>query len=498
MNKKTIFNFISSLFCQLMILAFGLIVPKVLISNLGSEANGFLSTTNQIFAYISLVEAGLGTTLLNALYFPIHSKDFATVSALLTSADKRFKKTAFLYLIISILFGFLYPLLLKVDNLSYLDMCLSIIVYGIGGAANLFFSSAIIQYLVASGRGYVQQWVHLGVYVAASLLKIVAIVLTRNVIIVCLSYSSICLIGGLIYSLYFKTRCKPLVLNSKQHLDKPLKEQKYFLIHQISGAIFGSTDLLIISIFCSLNESSIYSVYALIFSSIQTITTAIFNSLQYILGDAYSQNIERYKKVHDMFDSIYLAVMFALLFVAYNLANGFVGVYMNGSDINYVDKWFPLLFVSAKLLSSCRAVCNNTHNVAHHARQNLPYTILESIINLVASLVLTCFIGVYGVLLGTIIALLFRTNQTIIYTNKNLLNRSPFATYKYIIIYTIVFIFSSILFQCVLAPSITSYLSFVIWGICLTLIILVIYITICLLVNKDVRNALVSKVFRFL
>ena len=39
-------------------------------------------------------------------------------------------------------------------------------------------------------------------------------------------------------------------------------------------------------------------------------------------------------------------------------------------------------------------------------------------------------IGIYGVLIGTIVALLYRTNDIIIYANWNILGRKPWKTYR--------------------------------------------------------------------
>ena len=56
--------------------------------------------------------------------------------------------------------------------------------------------------------------------------------------------------------------------------------------------------------------------------------------------------------------------------------------------------------------------------------------VLEAVINLSASILLVLKLGIYGVVLGTIVAFLWRTNDIILYANKHLLNRSSWCTYK--------------------------------------------------------------------
>ena len=55
---------------------------------------------------------------------------------------------------------------------------------------------------------------------------------------------------------------------------------------------------------------------------------------------------------------------------------------------------------------------------------------MESVINIVVSLACVFQFGIYGVLMGTIAALLYRTNDMIIYANKRVLGRSPWKTYR--------------------------------------------------------------------
>ena len=59
----------------------------------------------------------------------------------------------------------------------------------------------------------------------------------------------------------------------------------------------------------------------------------------------------------------------------------------------------------------------------------MAHGIIESIINIVVSLICVNKFGIYGVLCGTIVALLYRTNDMILYAAKKLLKRSPFKTY---------------------------------------------------------------------
>lgn len=468
-------------------LVFGIILPKITIMNLGSEANGFLSTVNEVFSYVALIEGGLGLALLNSLYEPIAKGNNDEISDVMTAARIRYRRVAFAYFTVSVIIAFLFPIFLK-TNLSYMEMVLTILMQGIGGAGTMYLSSSICQYLIAAGRNYVKEINHLACYVLTSISKIALIIFTKNIVVVTLIYTIFCLVEGSIYQYYFKKHFPEINLKSETPKYRNLSEQKYFLVHQISSVIFSATDLFVISIFCSLTESSIYAVYSLIFTAISTTMLSVFNSMKYILGAAYAEGLDKYTRVHDIFDTVYLAVMFSLYFTAFLLANGFVGLYTQGADVNYVDAYLPLLFALTKILSSCRNVCGNTHNIAHRAKQNMVPTVVEAVLNLGVSLVLVNFLGMYGVLIGTVVALLFRTNQTIIYTNRFILGRSSWYTYKNVIAFTTVAAIMYVLIQKIITIEFSGYIGFAKYLFIMFPIVFVIYMITAILISKNVRN----------
>ncbi|MBQ5851833.1 MAG: polysaccharide biosynthesis C-terminal domain-containing protein, partial [Lachnospiraceae bacterium] len=87
-------------------------------------------------------------------------------------------------------------------------------------------------------------------------------------------------------------------------------------------------------------------------------------------------------------------------------------------------------FIAVKLLSNGRSSSNMTINYAGHFKQTQYRSLLESAINIVVSLVCVWKFGIYGVLMGTIAALLYRTNDMILYANRKILGRNPWITYR--------------------------------------------------------------------
>lgn len=210
-----------------------------------------------------------------------------------------------------------------------------------------------------------------------------------------------------------------------------LKQSKYVIVHQVSGLIFNNTDVILLTAFCDLKVVSVYSLYSMIFSCVANAIDTICSSVEFVLGQTFNSDKKRFLQLQEVYETYYLGVSFAFFTIALLLFPSFIRLYTSGiKDINYVDPWLPYLFAALYVLMYARRTSSQIINFAGHFQQTQWRSILESVINLSVSVFLVTQIGIYGVLIGTIVALLYRTNDIIIYTNRKILNRFPWKTYR--------------------------------------------------------------------
>lgn len=79
-GKKGIANILTSTLSQIITLGLGIIIPRLVLVNLGSEANGLLSSVNTILGYVSLLEAGVGAASMQALYGPVAKENRSDIN----------------------------------------------------------------------------------------------------------------------------------------------------------------------------------------------------------------------------------------------------------------------------------------------------------------------------------------------------------------------------------------------------------------------------------
>lgn len=431
-RKRSLKIFIYGILTQLVTLIFGLVVPRLFIVGYGSELNGLLSSIRQVFVYIALLEAGIGTASLHALYGPVANDNKKAISAIMVATDKFYKRTGFLYGLCVIVFSIVYVLVIKSEIPAWI-IIIVILLQGMKGVINFLFYGKFSILLRADGKSYITSNLATMVNILGKFAQIFLILNGFNIIVV----ETVILVISIsqMFYIYWYTKKHYSWLDFKEEPDyNALQKSKNVLVHQISWLIFNNTDVLVLSFFCGLKVVSVYALYNLIMTYISSIIETSSNSIEFILGQAFKKEREVFNQMYEVYETYYLGVVFSLFTITLVMFPSFIGLYTRGiTDANYVDPKLLYLFVSMNLLRYTRQTSDQVIYFAEHFKETQYQSILESVINVAASLFLVTKIGMYGVLIGTIIALLYRSNDIIIYANLKIFHRMPWNIYRKII-----------------------------------------------------------------
>ena len=153
-TKKSIKIFGFGVLSQIVTLVLGIVIPKLVIVSYGSEVNGLLSSVRQVFVYIALLEAGIGTASLQALYRPVATGNREQTSAIMSATDHYYKKTGTLYGIAVVIFAIVYPLFVSTE-IDPLIVVAVILLQGASGVINYFFQGKYTILLRVDGKSYI-------------------------------------------------------------------------------------------------------------------------------------------------------------------------------------------------------------------------------------------------------------------------------------------------------------------------------------------------------
>ncbi len=482
-SKKIFYNVFFAILGQVITLVLGLILPRLRITSFGSEVNGLLSSVNQIYVYLALLEMGVGSATIQALYKPVAENNVDDVNSILSATNKYYKKTGLIYLAFIFIFAIIYPLCIK-TSIDWWVIVAVILLNGLGNVLSYFFQGKYKLLLQVEGKQYIITNMATFVTLASGIAKIVLIYLGCGVISLQVVFFAFNIIQVLYFGIYILKKYKWLNLKCEPNV-KAISQKNSAMVHQLTQLVFNNTDVLILTIFCGLEAVSIYAVYTLVTEMVSSFMNNIHTGFSYKLGQLYNSQKERFLKVYNLYERYYTAIAFALYSVAYVCMAPFIKLYTAGMDINYSMEYLPILFVSIKLLISGRAPSGVVSSYAGHFKQTQWRAILEMVINLVVSIVAVIFMGIYGVLLGTLAALIYRANDMIIYANKRLLNRNPWYTYKFWILFLVMF--SGIVFiNYILKLTVETYVDFIILGVVSLLVLSILYILVTFLFSyKD-------------
>lgn len=491
-KQKSIKNLIYAALSQIISIAFGLILPRMFVVSYGSEVNGLLNSLSNFLICLNLFEAGVGAASLQALYGPVGRDAWDDINGVLSATNEYYRKTGRWYLICLVVLSLGYPLIVD-SELPPLTIMGAVFFSGIGNVLNFYFQGKYTLLLRAEGKNYILTNLAMILSVLESLTKVLLIYLGVDILLILGVAFVIQSVETIYMILYIRRGYKKLDLKVKPAYDK-VSQKNYALMHQIGDLVFSNTDVILLTMFCGLKVVSVYSMFKMITSHLDQILNILVGSFSFMFGQTYQTDRVRYTKMIDLADSVYGAIAYSLYAVALYLFLPFMSIYTEGvTDINYVDGKLAVLFVAAALLSHTRVPTCQTITIAGHFKQTMSRSMAETAINLVVSLVCVFIWGIYGVLLGTVVALLYRTNDIIIYANSKCLNRKPWQTYRIYLVNLAVFLLTTVVFKALFGGVvIDSYVKLFAVAVPVTMLSVAMFALAQLLCFRHCREALKS------
>lgn len=419
-TKKIKKNLFIGVIGQLITLILGIIVPKLVLTSYGSEVNGLLSSITNIYAYIAIVETGIAAAASQALYKAIAEKDNKNINSVLSATNKYYHKTGFVYLALIVLFSILYPLIVKTE-IPFHTIAMIIVFNGLGNVINYFFHGKYLILLRADGKNYIRTGIDVFTVSAKQISKVLLISLGYDVVLVQFAAMLVSFAQMIYITCYIKKKYAWIDLKVKPDY-KSISQSKNVFIHQINYFITSNADVVILTAFTTLKTVSVYSMYILIFSMADKILHVIRDAIEFKIANYYYTSKEKFLSFFRAYEIYYTAFAFALYSVVDFAILPFLKIYTaEVTDINYVVNYLPMFFVWTRLWTVAGYPCDAMIHISGHFKQTQSSAIIEAVINVVVSLALVHSFGIAGVLLGTIVSLIYRAVYRINYVHKNVI-----------------------------------------------------------------------------
>ena len=482
-KKKLIYNTVSSLVFQVTTIICGFILPKLILNAFGSNVNGLVNSITQFLGIISFLELGVGAVVQSALYKPLAENRQNDVSKIISSANKFFRRLAQILTVYVVVLVIFYPLFAAKEYGFWYTATL-IVAISISSFAQYYFGIVNRLLLTADQRGYVQYTAQIIAVVGNTVACYILIMLGFGIQVVKLTTSIIYLIQP--FAIYLYVRKYYRIDTKIKYNKEPIPQKWNGIAQHVAAVILDGTDTVVLTLFATLSDVSIYSVYFLVVKGVKQLFMSMTNGITSLIGELWArQELAELKKTFGWTEWVIHTGTTFVFGVTAVLIVPFVKVYTLGiDDAKYIQPLFAALIVAANAAHCLRLPYNIMILAAGHYKQTQNNYIVAAIINIVVSVFAVKTWGLIGVAIGTLLAMGYQTVWMAWYDSKNLI-QWPFANFlKQITVDIITVILCSIVSRVFTVMTI-SYFEWIINAIEVAVVWLAIMVIINLIFYKD-------------
>lgn len=405
-TRNSFINIIVSLSANGIAIIIGIIARAIFISILGIEYLGLNGLFTNIITMLSIVELGFGSAIVYNLYKPIANNDSEKIKSLMAFYKKSYRVIGILVAVIGLA---IIPILPSIIGEVTIDINI-IIVF------SLFLADTVLSYflsykrsmLYANQKNYIINLIHIVYLIILNTLQLLFLYFTKNfylylIIKVIMRVAENACITIIVNRMYPFLKGKDSNELDKETKKDIFKKVKGLFYHQIGSFIINGTDNIIISKFLGIATVGLYANYFLIINAVQSITKQIIDAVTPSIGNLLVT--EDKTKQFDIFKKIRFANFWISTFCAiclYVIMEPFINVWIGN------EYMLPNIVLLVLVINFYQRTTRNTYasfkTAAGIFHEDRFVPIIESVLNIIASVILVQVIGLAGVFVGTFIS----------------------------------------------------------------------------------------------
>lgn len=414
-------NTAASLIAQITTLICGFVLPRLFLQHYGSEVNGLVNSISQFLSVIAFLELGVGAVVQSSLYKPLAEKDNQQISKVMVSANKFFQRLARILLVYVISLMIIYPFIAN-QNFGFIYTATLIAAISISSFAQYYFGIVNSLLLNADQRGYIQYNAQTVTIILNTIVCAIMISMNGTIQVVKLVTSLIYLARPVILQIYVNNH---YAINWKiKYTQEPIKQKWNGVAQHVASVVLDGTDTIVLTVFSTLSNVSIYSVYFLVVKGVKTLFLSITNGIQALIGELWAkQELEQLKNFFGWIEWLIHTGTTYVFSCTAALIVPFIQVYTLGiRDANYIQPTFAILLTLANAMHCLRLPYNIMILAAGHYKQTQRNYIVAAILNIVVSVLTVKIWGLIGVAIGTLVAMTYQTIWLAIYDSRHFIN----------------------------------------------------------------------------
>ena len=383
--------------------------------------NGLFTNVLQI---LSLADLGIATAIVYRFYEPISRDDVHYVGMLMNFFGRVYRIIAISILVIGLCFLPFLPFLVNSsDQLpSDINIYFIYVLFLLNTVSSYVFSYKM-TILSADQKTYVTSIIDLIQTLIRYGVQIIALYQTKDYTMTLFIGIITTLLLNFICSLWTERQYKE-VFAVKEMLPKEdqrliFSDTKACMYHKVGGTVLSSTDNIVLTKMVSLAVTGIYSNYSMLLTYIQQFINQILGNFTASVGNAIqTMSDEDYYKLFKKINFAGLWVASIVSIGVYAVIDDFIGIWLGSQYV--LDSFTTAVVVIQLFITLSKITSGAFTNAAGLFVRDKIRPLIEAVLNLVISIILTYYIGIAGVFIGTIISMAL----TVCW-------REPYLLYKY-------------------------------------------------------------------
>lgn len=422
-----------NIFFGVILKAYQILVPflmrTAMIYLMGVQYLGLNSLFTSILQVLNMAELGVGSAMVYSMYKPIAEDDNATICALMKLYKTYYRRIGLIIAVVGCILTPLIPKLISGDvpiginiyTLYLLNLGATVLSYWL-----FAYKNSILQ---AHQRTDIVSKVTLVTNTMQYGLQILVLWIFRNYylyVIVMLITQAMTNIATAIFADRIYPEFKPLGQVEKKKVREINQRIRDLFTSKIGGVIYDSADTVVISSFLGLTVLAVYQNYYYILNAISGFIVVIFSACTAGIGNSIV--VETKEKNFNDFNKF----TFIICWIAGFCSCCFLCIYQPFMEL-WVAKDLMLsfsaviCFVIYFFTRQLNALFNLYKDASGMWHEDKYRPLAAALTNLVLNLILVQFIGIYGVILSTVLAILcvgmpwlMHNLFTMIFEKKNL------------------------------------------------------------------------------
>lgn len=430
-QTRTLFlNMAAGLGKQVVTLLCGFILPRFMLISYGSTVNGLISTITNYLSFIALLEMGVGAVIQSNLYEPLAVKDNDEVSRIIKSSQRFFQKIAMILIIYIVV---LIALFITVFDFPFDSFfCISLLIIVASSTFSQYFFGITYQLLLnADQKSYVTMTISLLAIVCNTIASIILMKAGASIHLVEAVSSLIFMMRPVAQKVYIN---RHYTIDTKIKLTyEPIKQKWNGFSQHIASVICQNVDIAVLSVFSTLENVSIYSIYYMVIYGVEQIVLTAATGIESFFGNMLAS--KELNLLNCAFNAIEIATHFFVIIIFTTLSIvivPFIELYTSDIiDINYKAPIFGTVLSLAYASLCLRIPYFRLIKASGHFKETQNGAYISAIINVIVTAVGVRLFGLVGTAFGTLFAMLYHTIYFALYLRRNIIKRSIWIFIKH-------------------------------------------------------------------